>query len=354
MNDHLTASTSIKNKQPHGLQTFHVQEPFVLESGQVLPEIDIAFHTWGRLNHTADNVIWVCHALTANADAAEWWPNLIGSGLAFDTDKYFVVCANILGSCYGTTGPSSTNPVTGNPYFHTFPFITIRDIVGTHVLLRKHLGIRNIFLLAGGSMGGYQALEWAVMEPDLIKHLFIISTSAKESAWGIAIHTAQRLAIETDASWRKGQPTDGKNGLKVARAIGMLTYRSYESFVKTQTDTDNGKVDDFKASSYIKYQGEKLSNRFTAYSYWVLSKALDSHNLSRGRGELNEVLKSIQAKTLAIGITSDLLCPLQELTFLASHIPGATFVTIDSLYGHDGFLVETSSITHHLSQWLSV
>jgi homoserine O-acetyltransferase len=223
-------------------------------------------------------------------------------------------------------------------------------MVYAHDLLRQHLGIKRIHLLAGGSMGGYQVLEWAVMKPDLCKHLFLITTSAKESAWGIAIHTAQRMAIETDSTWTEGNITDGKNGLKVARAIGMLTYRSYESFVKTQTDTANEKLDDFMASSYLKYQGEKLAARFTAHSYWVLSKAMDSHNLARGRGNVADVLKSIQARTLVIGITSDLLCPVEELQFLAQHIPDARYVAIDSLYGHDGFLVETEAITKHLYQ----
>lgn len=335
------------------MQTLAVSQPFLLENGASLPELTIAYHTWGTLNAKGDNAIWICHALTANADAKEWWPNLVGPGLAFDTDRYFVVCANLLGSCYGTTGPSSINPATGIPYFHQFPFITIRDMVKAHDLLRTHLGIKRLHLLAGGSMGGYQALEWSVMNPTLVEHLFLITTSARESAWGIAIHTAQRMAIETDPTWKEGKLSDGRNGIKVARAIGMLTYRSYESFVKTQTDTNNEKVDEFMASSYIRYQGEKLANRFSAYSYWTLSKAMDSHNLARDRGSLPAVLGQIQAKALVVGIRSDLLCPLQELEFLASHIPGATFQAIDSLYGHDGFLVETDAITHHLSQWIT-
>lgn len=334
------------------MQSFHYQQPFLLENGTVLQELTIAYHTWGKRNEAGDNVIWVCHALTANSNAKDWWPNLIGEGLAFDTNKYFVVCANILGSCYGSTGPGSIDPSTGRPYFHSFPAITIRDMVKAHELLREHLGIKKIHLLAGGSMGGYQALEWAVTDPQLIQNLFVITTAARESAWGIAIHTAQRMAIETDSTWTEGKASDGKEGLKVARAIGMLTYRSYESFVKTQTDTDNEKIDDFKASSYIRYQGEKLAARFSAHSYWCLSKALDSHNLARGRGQLTEVLKNIRAKTLVMGIETDLLCPIQELTFLAQNIPGATLSVINSLYGHDGFLVETGAITDHLSQWL--
>lgn len=352
MRANLFTQEAIKKEERNNLQVFQHKTPFRLESGAVLEELTIAYHTWGRLNEKGDNVIWVCHALTANANAKEWWPNLIGKGLAFDTDKYFVVCANILGSCYGSTGPSSINPATGKPYYHSFPSITIRDMVNAHERLREHLRIADIYLLAGGSMGGYQALEWAVMHHSLIKNLFLLTTSAKESAWGIAIHTAQRMAIETDSTWTEGKPSDGRNGLKVARAIGMLTYRSYESFVKTQSDDASGKTDDFRASSYIKYQGEKLAARFTAHSYWLLTKALDSHNLARGRGNMTDVLKSITAKTLIMGISSDLLCPVQEIEFLARNIPGASLVIIDSLYGHDGFLVETEAITRHLSQWL--
>lgn len=351
MNAHLLTQKDT-TKEKASLRYYRHLEPFQLEAGGVLPEITVAYHTWGKLNEASDNVIWVCHALTADANAKEWWPNLIGDGLAFDTKKYFVVCANILGSCYGSTGPSSINPATGVPYYHSFPAITIRDIVKSQDLLRVHLGVENIHLLAGGSMGGYQALEWAVMNPGLIKNLFLITTSAKESAWGIAIHTAQRMAIETDKTWNEGKLSDGKAGLKVARAIGMITYRSYESLVKAQTELSNDKLDDFKASSYIKYQGEKLAARFTAHSYWTLSKALDSHNLARGRGQMTDVLKSIKANTLTMGISSDLLCPVPELQYLADHIPQSTFALIDSLYGHDGFLVETEAITQHLSRWL--
>ena len=352
MNAQTPTQPPIKMHFDDSVQVYHHRQSFPLESGGQLPEITIAYQTWGTLNERGDNVIWICHALTANAAAKEWWPNLIGDGLVFDTTRYFVVCANILGSCYGSTGPSSINPQTSKPYVHSFPFITIRDMVKAHILLRQHLGISSIHLLAGGSMGGYQALEWAVMEPKTIRHLFVITSSAKESPWGVAIHTAQRMAIETDSTWQNGDLSDGREGLKVARAIGMLTYRSYESFVKTQADNNNEKVDGFLASSYIKYQGEKLANRFTALSYWTLSKAMDSHNLARGRGSLADVLKAIEAKTLVIGITSDLLCPLQELQFLSTHIPGATYAAIDSLYGHDGFLVETASITEHLQRWL--
>jgi homoserine O-acetyltransferase len=332
------------------MRVYQYNKSLVLESGKELSEIAIAYHTWGKLNKEGNNVIWICHALTANSAAQEWWKGLIGDGLAFDTKNYLVVCDNILGSCYGTTGPASINPDTGRPFHSNFPAITVRDMAAVHELLRQHLNIKKIHLLVGGSMGGYQALEWCVMQPHLVRNLFLLTTSAKESAWGIAIHTAQRMAIELDGGWQK--ENGGKEGLKIARAIGMLTYRGYETFLKMQSDDEQDKLDDFKASSYIKYQGEKLAARFSPHSYWLLTKAMDTHNLARGREDLTTVLQTIEAKTLIIGITSDILCPLAEQQIIADAIPDATFAAINSVYGHDGFLVETEAITKHLSAWL--
>jgi homoserine O-acetyltransferase len=331
---------------------FRYDERFELENGNALPGLSIGYRTYGILNEEGNNVIWICHALTANAAVEDWWPELIGEGKVFDTNKYFVVCDNILGSCYGTTGPTSINAESGNVFYHNFPFITIRDMVKAHQLLQEHLSINKIHLLVGGSMGGYQALEWCLAQPLLIDNLFLLATSAKETAWGIAIHTAQRMAIENDPTWKENDSKAGSEGLKTARAIGMITYRSYESFVQKQSDDDNDKLEEFKASSYINYQGNKLSKRFNAYSYWLLTKAMDTHNLSRGRSKMITVLNSIKQKTLVLGITSDILCPLKEQKFLSEHIPNATFVAIESMYGHDGFLVETKQIAHHLSAWL--
>jgi homoserine O-acetyltransferase len=335
------------------MNEYKYAETFTLESGAVLNEVSITYHTWGVLNTTADNVIWICHALTANSNAAEWWPGMIGPGLIFDTDKYFVVCANMLGSCYGTTGPSSINKETDNPYYYQFPAITVRDMVNAHRLLRKNLGINQIHTLVGGSMGGYQALEWCLAESQHIQQLVLLATSARESAWGIAIHTAQRLAIEADETWNKPVPNAGKKGLVAARAIGMVTYRNYQAYNSTQTDFEFEKLDNYKASSYITYQGNKLANRFNAYSYWLLTKTLDSHNVARGRAEkIEEVLKEIQQTTIIIGIKSDFLCPIQEQEQLATHIPHAKFFQIDSAYGHDGFLVETKQITNILKSFI--
>lgn len=333
---------------------FTYEQLFDLECGQSLPGITIAYHTYGQLNADRSNVVWVCHALTANSDTAHWWPGVVGQKALINPEKYFIVCANILGSCYGTTGPLSVDPLTGRPYYSSFPMITIRDMVKAHILLRRHLGIGKIHLLMGGSMGGYQALEWCVMEREVIDRLFLIATSPAESAWGIAVHTSQRLAIEADATWQDPSPEAGRKGLKAARAIGILTYRNYGILVRKQSDPDIEKTDHYKASSYVNYQGDKLANRFNAYCYWLLTKAMDSHQLARGRHKgLEEILRKISQKALIIGIDSDILCPLEEQRFLALHLPEATLVEIDSAYGHDGFMVEGEKIASHLEEWLS-
>jgi homoserine O-acetyltransferase len=334
------------------LQYFHYPSTFHLESGETLPELTIAYTTYGTLSSSKNNVIWICHALTANADPTDWWKGLTGTGAAMNPETDFIICANILGSCYGSTGPLSIDPRTQEPYLHTFPFISIRDMVHAHILLRQYLGIEKIGLLAGGSMGGYQALEWALAEPSVVQRLFLLATSAAESPWGIAIHTAQRMAIEADATWQEQQVHAGAKGLKAARAIGMITYRNYELFGQQQADADNSKVDGFKVSSYLEYQGEKLVNRFNAFSYWTLTRAMDSHNISRGRAhDTQAVLAGITQPVLLIGISSDILCPPAEQRHLASHLPACRYEEISSPYGHDGFLVESEQIGMHLDQW---
>lgn len=335
------------------LQTFTHTAPFVLESGSNIPELNIAYHTYGKFVSGTSKVVWICHALTANADAADWWKGLVGNDFLINPSEYFIVCANIIGSCYGSTGPLSMNPLTNAPYFSDFPMVTIRDMVKAHMALRTHLGIDQIDLLMGGSMGGYQVLEWALMEPETIKKLFLIATSPSESAWGVAVHTAQRLAIEADCTWKDHIPNAGAAGLKAARAIGMLTYRNYATFQERQTDPDPEKIDGFKASSYINYQGDKLVNRFNAYSYWLLTKAMDSHHLARGRGgDLAKALSQIHQPALIIGIDSDILCPIAEQAFMAEHMPDAQLHIIDSTYGHDGFIIETQQITSLLAPFV--
>jgi homoserine O-acetyltransferase len=337
------------------MKQFRQEDDFILESGKVLKGIDIAYHTYGRLNDQQDNVVWICHHLTANSDAALWWAGVVGAGAIFDPSRYFIVCANILGSCYGSSGPLSVNPDTGKPYYLSFPQVTIRDMVSAHILLREHLGIKKINLLIGGSMGGYQAIEWAVMEPEVVNNLVLLSTSATESAWGIAVHTSQRMAIEADCTYKDASPDAGKKGLKAARAIGLISYRNHGILVKKQTDPDKEKTDGYKASSYMEYQGDKLVSRFNAHSYWILTKAMDSHHIARGRNaDTAQILESIQQKTLVFGIHSDILCPLAEQEYIAKHIPDSRLIAIDSAYGHDGFMVEAGLISKYLSEWWQI
>lgn len=335
------------------MQYFKYNKPFELESGQQLPGLTIAFHTYGQLNAAKSNVVWICHALTANSEAADWWNGVVGAGHVIDPERHFVVCANILGSCYGSTGPLSIDPETNGPWYHRFPLVTIRDMVNAHILLRQHLGIEKIHLLMGGSMGGYQALEWSIMESAAIERLFLLATSPTESAWGIAVHATQRLAIEADSSWQQDTAEAGQKGLKAARAIGILTYRNYGILVQKQTDPDAEKLDNYRAASYINYQGDKLVKRFNAYSYWLLTKAMDSHHLARGRGgNVEKLLQNIRQRTLVIGISSDILCPLEEQRHMQEYIPNSTLIEIDSAYGHDGFMVEAEKISNHLSDWM--
>lgn len=275
---------------------------------------------------------------------ADWWSGLFGEGKPMDPSKDFIVCANILGSCYGSSGPLTENPANGRPYFSDFPLVTIRDMVKAHQLLQAHLGVKHIQLGIGGSMGGYQLMEWAIEDQTLFKKLCLLVTSAKASAWEIAIHEAQRLAIEADPSWKDQSQNAGANGLRAARGIGMLTYRNYEAFKQSQEDKEE-KLDHFKAASYIRYQGQKLVNRFNANSYWLLTKAMDSHHLGRGRNSLQHALSLIEAKTLVIGVDSDILCPILEQEFIAKHLPNARLQVIPSPFGHDGFLVESEKIS---------
>lgn len=324
---------------------------FTTETGITLPSLTLQYCTEGVFTPGKSKVAWVCHALTASADCVSWWPELVGKDKTINPEEYFIICVNIPSSCYGSTGPLSVNPDTEEKYYETFPFFTIRDMVRSFIELRRHLGIETIDLLIGGSMGGYQCLEWALMEPDVVKQLVLVATGAKESAWGIAIHTAQRLAIEADSSFGTDYDLAGAKGLKAARAIGMLTYRNYEAFVLTQSDEED-KIDGFKAASYIDYQGNKLVSRFNAYTYWLLTKSMDSHNVARGRGKMEEVLKQVKAKTLVVGISTDFLCPVAEQKILASNIPDAKYVEIQSPFGHDGFLVEGKKIGGEIKTWL--
>jgi homoserine O-acetyltransferase len=327
---------------------FSLPSPFPLENGDELAGAQVAYRTWGQLNATRDNVVWVCHALTANADVLDWWPGLFGAGCFFDPADWFIVCANVLGSCYGSTSPLAIDPATGQGRYKDFPLLTIRDLVAAHEALRQALGLAHIHTLIGGSLGGQQALEWAASQTDIISHLVVIATSARHSAWGIAFNEAQRLAIEADATYHENRPGGGDAGLAAARAVALLSYRGYDAYANTQTEPDDYRLRDFRASSYQRYQGHKLVARFDAYSYVVLTRAMDSHNLGRGRGGVAAALAGIRARTLVLGITSDVLFPLSEQRAIAEGIPGAVYGELDSGFGHDGFLLETAKITQSL------
>jgi len=330
---------------------FQHKGEFKLENGQSLFDIQIAYHAVGKLNAAKDNVIWVCHALTANSDVADWWPNMVGDGLLFDTSKYFIVCANFLGSCYGTTGPLSENPKTGKPYYHDFPLITIRDMVNAHELLREHLGISKIFMITGGSIGSFQALEWSIMNPSLIENLVFIVSGAFASPWNIAINESQRLAINADPTFKNNHKTAGLEGLIAARSIALLSYRNAATYNKTQHDPEE-KLENFRAVSYQQYQGEKLVKRFNAYSYYSITKSFDTHNVGRDRGGIEKALSGIKAKSLLIAISSDILFFPDEIREIQKHIPNSKFIEIDSLYGHDGFLIETEQLTKIINEFL--
>jgi len=327
-------------------------QPVVLENGKELAGLEIAYHTYGQLNADKSNVIWACHALTANADVLDWWKGLFGPNDLFNPEDHFIICANVLGSHYGTTNPLSIDPVTGNPYYLSFPEFTIRDFAHCHQLLADHLGITQIKVLIGGSLGGQQASEWAISGRVIIENLILVATNAFHSPWGIAFNESQRLAITADRSFYARQPNGGHKGLKAARSIALLSYRTYEAYVATQVESVNDKTGDFRASSYQNYQGEKLLKRFNAYSYWYLSKAMDSHNVGRGRKSVTDALARIKANTLVIGIENDFLFPIVEQEFLGKHIPGAEFHSIKSAYGHDGFLIETDILTNIIGNFL--
>jgi len=333
-------------------QYFKPKSPLALESGKKLNDFQIAYHTYGSLNKQKDNVIWVCHALTANSDVFDWWPGLFGENCLFNPHDYFIVCANIIGSPYGTTNPLSINKKTGLPYYLSFPEISVRDMVQAHKLLAKHLNISRIGLLIGGSLGGQQAIEWAISEPETIKRLVLLATNALHSPWGIAFNESQRLAITADRTFYACNPEGGNKGLKVARSIALLSYRAYETYATSQFEVNSDKISDFKASSYQNYQGEKLVKRFNAYSYHLLTKVMDSHNVARKRNSAEEALSRIKAKTLVIGISNDLLFPITEQRFLADHIPHAQFKELESFYGHDGFLIETELLTKEIGTFL--
>lgn len=332
-------------------QIYIAPGPFELETGHTLPELRIAYHTYGTMNAAKDNVVWVCHALTANSNVADWWPHTVEAGRFLDPARYFVVCANIIGSHYGTTGPLHVNPATGKPWYRDFPPFTIRDIVRAHRLLAEALGIGRIATLVGSSVGGFQAVEWAVTEPKRIERLALIATDAKASPWTIAIDETQRMAIEADSTFGEPYATAGMKGLAAARAIGLLTYRGPEGYDLSQRD-ENDDFSSHRACTYQQYQGEKLCRRYNAYSYYKILNAFDTHDVGYQRGGVAAALQRITAECLVVGISTDLIFTVPEMQALHRMLPRSTYHQIDSPFGHDGFLVEHEQLNRILNPFI--
>ncbi len=329
------------------------RKPFALELGGELPETTIAYRTWGSLNRERNNVVLICHALTGSADADVWWDGMFGEAMGFDDTKDFIICSNVLGSCYGTTGPLSRNPLTGKHYGPLFPAITIRDMVRLQRLLLEELGIEQVKLVVGASLGGMQVLEWGCMFPDKVGALMPMGVSGRHSAWCIAQSEAQRQAIAADRDWKEGwyEPdAPPARGLAAARMMAMCSYRSFDNF---QERFGRDKKDDatFQAESYLRYQGSKLVSRFDANTYITLTRAMDSHDLSRGRSEYIRVLESLPMPVEVLSITSDILYPKEEQEELVHHIPDSHIEYLHESYGHDAFLIEVDKVSRLVRQF---
>jgi homoserine O-acetyltransferase len=320
-----------------------------LESGETLPEARVAYRTWGEPSNEA---ILICHALTGSADADEWWEGLFGASRSFDPDRDFIIASNVLGGCYGTTGPTSTRPGADHWYGASFPQVTIRDMVGLQAQLLDHLGVESLRLVIGGSMGGMQALEWAAIEPDRVKGAVAIGVGADHSAWSVAFSEAQRAAIWGDPRFNGGdyEPGHGPDtGLAVARMIAMISYRgkaNFESRFARRTVED-----EFEVRNYLRHQGQKLVDRFDANTYLRLMDAMDSHDLARGRGNLDRVLAGIKTPVLTVGISSDVLYPASEVEELAAGLPNARYQMLHAPQGHDAFLIENANLDGIVSRF---
>jgi homoserine O-acetyltransferase/O-succinyltransferase len=352
--------------------------PFHLETGGVLRHVEVAYETWGELSPAADNAVLVCHALTGDSHAAGragdghpvpgWWDDLIGPGRALDTDRWFVVCPNVLGGCQGTTGPSSLDPLTGKPYGSAFPVVSIRDMVRVQARLADELGIARWHCVVGGSMGGMQVLEWGVMYPDRCRSLMPIATTAAATAQQIAYSAIQRNAIALDPNWRGGDYYDAPDGegphrgLALARQLAQVTYRSdevfNERFGRQEVESiERGSLwQRFTVEGYLDYHGMKLVRRFDANSYLVIAKSMDLHDLGRSRGGIEAALARIRCPVRTMSIDSDALYPPYQQALIVqvcSSVGGrAEDVTIHSPHGHDAFLLETDQVGATLRRFL--
>ncbi len=359
--------------------------PFKLVSGDILPAVSIAYEEYGKPNDSGNNTILVCHALTGESHAAGtsinsadefsgfsllnamkggypgWWDGMIGPNKPFDTNKYHIICTNILGSCYGTTGPLSINPETGKPYMSDFPIVTVRDMVKLQHLFLQQIGINKLLAISGGSLGGMQTLEWAVMYPDFVETIIPIATAARHSDWCIGINHLARQAIRNDPGWNSGKyKSQPELGLALAREIAMISYRADTIFnerFKRERLADNRPFTDieniFQVESYLNYQGKKLVKRFDANAYMRLSHAMDLHDVGLNRGGTDKALSTIKAATLCIGIDSDILYPAHEQQAIASRINNAEYAEIKSKFGHDAFLVEFEQMKEIVGNFLA-
>ena len=355
-------------------EIFHSDEPFKVESGRILPEIDISYEICGKMNKNRTNVILVCHALTGDAHLAGyhdgarkpgWWDILVGPTKTLDTDRYCIICSNVLGGCSGTTGPASINPETGQEYAATFPVITIGDMVRAQHLLLRHLKVYQLCAVIGGSMGGMQALDWAVRYPDMISKLILIATTARSTPQQIAFHAIGRRAIQGDSHWNGGEYYGKKRpdrGLSVARMIGHITYLSdpvmEEKFGREVKNKEQGPYAlgaDFQVESYLDYQGDQFCERFDPNSYLYITKAVDLFDLTKN-GTLADGLAPVTAQTLAIGISSDWLYPPHQVQEIveALRVKGnaAEYVEITSKFGHDAFFLEKGQLDYLISTFL--
>lgn len=324
----------------------HIDSGFDFEAGGHLDSMDIQYYSSDRDYCKGEKVVWVCHALTGNANPEDWWAGMVGPGMLFDPEKVFVVCVSMLCSAYGLCGPATVNPATGKPYLLDFPKTTIRDIVNTQNLVREHLGIETIDIMLGPSIGGFQTTEWVVMYPDVVKNAVILATSVRALPYLTAFNESQRMALRADSTFLAAKDIHGgEEGLKCARSIALISYRTSMGYNTTQFETDDDALFADRAASYQSYQGQKLVNRgFDAYSYWYLSYALDSMNVGRGRGGVAKALGTVKAFCKFICITTDQIFPPEPLREASAAVPNSTYDEISSIFGHDGFLIENDRL----------
>jgi homoserine O-acetyltransferase len=367
-------------------QLYDEENPLTLESGEILPRVQAAYQTYGQLNEAGDNAILICHALTGNAHAAGvlageefnadgnpdllnkyskvyagkpgWWDPLIGPGKAFDTDNYYVICPNFLGSCYGTTGPLSSNK--GKSYGPDFPVVTVRDMVRVQKRLLDYLGVTRLKTITGGSLGGMQVLEWLLLYPQMVDTAIPIATSTAHSAWAVSLNQAAREAIWADAVFNNGHYTQQPyKGLALARRIAMISYRSFDSFGNRfgrDRVSNNGSYDianKFQIESYLDHHGDKILERFDANTYLTITYAMDFHDISKDRGDMIEILRSIRQPVLSLGISTDVLYPAKEQQAYIQYLPDGHYSEIQSIHGHDAFLIEFDQLTTIINNFKS-